>query len=111
MKLKIAVVVFLAVGLQAVDAPKFSELGKWRILNYYKSAVIANQQLAAAQAAVQQAQLSLNQSVEKYNNVVKEEVKASGMKEGTTAQVDVVKDEVTPVLPKPEEKKPEGSKK
>lgn len=98
----------------AADAPKFSEMSKLKLLSSYKDAVIANQQLAGSQAAVQAAQTQLNQSVAAFHALEKEEVKAGGFPEGTTVNVDIQKQEVTAVLPKaeekPAEKKPEAKK-
>lgn len=90
----------------AADAPKFSELSKFRLLSSYKDAVIANQQLAQAQAAVQASQDQLNRNVAAFHALEKEEVKAAGFPEGTTVNVDIQKGEVTAVLPRAEEKKP-----
>lgn len=72
--------------------PKFSELANAKILNAYHKASEAQTQVYLAQLAAQQASQA-------YADLVKEEVKAAGMPEGTQVKVDTQKDAVTPVLP------------
>jgi hypothetical protein len=105
MKRKFAVLLFVAVAF-AAEKP-LNELSKMRLLNGYKDAVIAQQSLQAAQAAVQANQAALTKAVADYHALEAAEAKANGLGEGTTFSVDIATGTVTAVKA---ESKPEPPK-
>lgn len=79
-------------------APTVSADTRLQLLNAYKSAIIAQENVGHAQQRFQQ-------MVATFNQLQSDRAKADKFPEGTTFTVNLDTDEVTPVLPKPPESK------
>lgn len=105
---KFSILLFVAVAL-AADKP-LPEVSNLKLVNQYQVAVIAQQSLQAAQAAVQQNQAALTKAVADYHALEAVEAKANGYPEGTTFTVDTTAGKATPVLPPKKDEKAEVKK-
>jgi nitrate/nitrite-specific signal transduction histidine kinase len=83
---------FFTVRHLHASTPKLSETGKLRVLNKYKTALIAQQNKVQWDQRFQAA-------LDDYNATVAAEAKAAHMPDGTTFAVNLEKDEATAVPP------------
>lgn len=94
----LAIVIGLLTWARSQDkpnAPTVSPDTRLQLLNAYKSAIIAQENVGHAQQRFQQ-------MVATFNQLQADRAKADKFPEGTTFTVNLDTDEVTPVLPKPD---------
>lgn len=117
-------VVFSAVLLVILSnfglAQKLSETGKFKMLNAYRKVVVAQQDrdarqqaLCSADATCVEKQQKLGTSVQEFQKLVDDEIKADNFPPGTRFDLSKAdQDDISPILPekKPEAKKPEVKK-